>query len=319
MHVSIDNNDSTSKLILLKELSAGCISCGIASAVTNPLDVIKTRMQSMKHSLQHASSTSFFSTSKLIYSEQGMWRGLVVPGMTAALLRETMYSSLRFGLYTKVKKAIEKSHLPPLFSKMISGMTTGAIGSAIASPTDLVKIRMQIESGTIDQLTGRYVNGMRTSHFPSYKNTFHAFYVIVKEEGGLYIGATATIARASLLTGGQLAAYDQSKTILKQKYGFQEGFGLHVLCSIVSSFSAATFCAPADIMKTKMMGSYGYDSTYHQETKSFWSCFRMIYTSEGIRGLYRGWSASFLRLAPHFILSMPLYEKVRVLVGLDNL
>ena len=103
--------------------------------VTNPLDVVKTRLQAQMKSANNSFSSSvlstgsttvsydrFLSTTRKIAVEEGVLRGLVVPGMTAALLRETAYSSIRFGLYSRVKVLIsgEKKD-PTILQKMAAG------------------------------------------------------------------------------------------------------------------------------------------------------------------------------------------------------
>lgn len=58
----------------------------------------------------------------------------------------------------------------PLWKKVVSGAVSGAIGSAIANPTDLIKVRMQADINR------------------RYKNTLVAFKEIIQREGfkGLY-------------------------------------------------------------------------------------------------------------------------------------
>ena len=66
-------------------------------------------------------------------------------------MREGSYSSIRLGLYEPLKQVLGETNKAktPLFKKIICGGISGTIGSAIASPTDLVKIRMQGE-GPLD-------------------------------------------------------------------------------------------------------------------------------------------------------------------------
>ena len=59
-------------------------------------------------------------------------------------MREAVYSTIRLGAYEPVKEIFGASHYnSPLWKKLAAGATTGAIGSAIATPTDLVRVRMQ--------------------------------------------------------------------------------------------------------------------------------------------------------------------------------
>jgi hypothetical protein len=70
----------------------------------------------------------------------------------------------------------------------------GTIGSAIATPTDLVKVRMQAQGKLFD------------GEIPRYRSTFSAFGDIVRSQGlrGLYIGVGPTVKRAAILTATQV-------------------------------------------------------------------------------------------------------------------
>lgn len=63
--------------------------------------------------------------------------------MTASMMREISYSTLRIGLYEPCKNLFAPNVEGDigLLRKILAGATSGAIGSAIANPTDLVKVR----------------------------------------------------------------------------------------------------------------------------------------------------------------------------------
>ncbi len=71
--------------------------------------------------------------------------------------------------------ATDPAHTP-LWKKITAGAVSGAFGSALANPTDLVKVRMQAE-GKLEAGQAR-----------RYKNTLDAFMSIYHKEGfaGLY-------------------------------------------------------------------------------------------------------------------------------------
>lgn len=64
------------------------------------------------------------------------------------MCRQCLFGGLRIGLYDPVKQFyVGKDHVGdvPLLTKIAAGLTTGALAITIASPTDLVKVRMQAE------------------------------------------------------------------------------------------------------------------------------------------------------------------------------
>lgn len=46
-------------------------------------------------------------------------------------------------------------------------------------------------------------------------------------------------------------------------------------------------------------------------------CAAQILRHEGVGAFMKGWTASFFRLGPHFVMSMPLLELMRRVMGLD--
>ena len=84
---------------------------------------------------------SFMGTARVIFREEGA-RGFV-KGAASSVLREMTYSSLRMGLYEPIKGVIMtvtpgQDPESPIV-KWTSAFLSGAIGSAIFNPVDLVK------------------------------------------------------------------------------------------------------------------------------------------------------------------------------------
>lgn len=194
-----------------------------------------------------------------LFKAEGFWYGLMQPGLAASCSRELFYSSLRFSIYPNLRNFFRQSDshhlgLAALGEKFGAGLIAGAIGSSIANPADLLKIRMQSEPGKTDS-HGKFIRGSRAGQFKTYDSTFDALKDVIKRDGvrGLYRGVSATCLRSSLLTAGQLSSYDHSKQLLKASGWLSEGIPLHVTSSVISGLVAATFCAPADRIKTIMM------------------------------------------------------------------
>lgn len=81
---------------------------------------------------------------------RGFYKGIMplwlvlhdMTGLTASLLREGSYSTIRMGGYENIKSLLvnssaERDNLP-LSKKIIAGAVSGALGAGIANPTDLV-------------------------------------------------------------------------------------------------------------------------------------------------------------------------------------
>ena len=100
----------------------------------------------------------------IMYEEgvMGLYKGL-----SSSLLREATYSTVRMGLYEPFKNLLrtQSDKQDSLFKKIIAGGLSGAFGAAFATPTDLIKIRLQAHSG------------------PHTQTAYSAFKSILKEEG----------------------------------------------------------------------------------------------------------------------------------------
>jgi solute carrier family 25 uncoupling protein 27 len=118
--------------------------------------------------------------------------------------------------------------------KALSGATAGAVGQLFASPTDLVKVRLQAQN----RAQHSAINAVK------YKGMTDAFYRIIKEEGvvSLWKGVGPNVQRAALVNLGELATYDQSKE-------FVVSLGLpllttdsvitHTFASVMSGYASA--------------------------------------------------------------------------------
>lgn len=85
----------------------------------------------------------------------------------------------------------------PFLPRVVAAMAAGGIGQAIASPLDLVKVRMQGD--------GRLVAAKRLAK-PRYTGLADALVTIARKEGmaGFWIGSVPAIQRAALVNLGEL-------------------------------------------------------------------------------------------------------------------
>ncbi|CAE8607829.1 unnamed protein product [Polarella glacialis] len=214
------------------------------------------------------------------------------------------YTGFRIGCYGSVRDLILGGSdgggiLGGLGGRLAAGAITGAVGSAIFAPTDVVRIRMQ--------------------GFSPYSSTPAAFVAVVSDEGvsGLWRGAGASMLRATLLSSSQLAVYDTAKQMLKGKlpaFSSEEGAGetpaLHFTASLLSGFAAQTVAQPADTLKTVAMAARSGNTL---------EALRDALHRGGLRSLYRGYWPALARQGPVMVVQMPLVEQLRKLLGLDFL
>ena len=76
----------------------------------------------------------------VIGKEEGLRRG-IYKGIEASCMREASYSTLRLGLYEPIKRLFGDNKA--IWTKFAAAGLSGAIGSALANPADLLKTRAQ--------------------------------------------------------------------------------------------------------------------------------------------------------------------------------
>ena len=104
-------------------------------------------------------------------------------------------------------------------------MSAGALGQFMASPTDLVKVQIQMEGKR--RLEGKS---------PRVKNAFHAFQKIMKQGGirGLWKGWVPNVQRAALVNLGDLTTYDTAKRYILMNSQLKDTSLVHIMSRYIN-------------------------------------------------------------------------------------
>ncbi|KAK2562046.1 Mitochondrial substrate carrier family protein ucpB [Acropora cervicornis] len=286
------------------------LSCMCAATVTNPIDVIKTRMQLENELGCHHESRNIFHNRYY----RGLFRGALritreegLPGLykgiMPSLMREATYSTLRLGLYEPLKEQFgaRDPAFTPFWKKICAGAIAGAIGSAIACPTDVVKIRLMSPSG----------------NQWGYKHTFHAFQAIISTEGirGLWTGVSATVKRSALVSATAVSSYDHLKHAILNARLMKEGPFLHIVASSLAGFVTNCVTSPIDMVRTRYMNQKkdGKNPVLYKGTLD---CIVKTVRKEGLFGLYKGFIPNWTRTGTHTVVTFFVFEQLRAFVGL---
>ena len=200
-------SEANSKIFSWKDIGiksgiAG-VSCGMVSAVLNPIDVTKIRMQNQsKFGGGEMKYTNLFQALVRIFREEGFsgW----MRGITPSMGREVSYSSIRIGAYEPFRLYFtnlfgadsSKTDNAPTSPgiKFLAALFSGFFGAYLATPFDLVKTRFQ---ATLPPKPGDPYSPYAS------QDTIRAFKDIVEKEGGvatLYRGWEVNTARGKLTT-----------------------------------------------------------------------------------------------------------------------
>lgn len=286
-------------------LASSAMSACFAEFCTLPIDTAKVRLQLQGKPGAGAGGTAgsaalkysgMVGTMSTIAREEGaaaLWKGLV-PG----LHRQCVYGGLRIGLYDPVKSLfVGKDHQGdvPLLKKIAAALTTGALGIAIANPTDLVKVRLQSEGRMAPGATRRYTGAM------------NAYATIMKQEGvnALWTGVGPNIARNAIINAAELASYDQIKQTLLRTPGFSDNAITHIISGLGAGFFAVCIGSPVDVVKSRVMG----DST--GQYKGTVDCFVKTFRNDGVLAFYKGFIPNFGRLGSWNVIMFLTLEQVK--------
>lgn len=182
------------------------------------------------------------------------------------------------------------------------------MAQVVASPADLVKVRMQAD--------GRMASkGLQ----PRYSGPFDAFKNIIQTEGigGLWKGVFPNVQRAFLVNMGELACYDHAKRFVIQNQIAGDNIFAHTLASIMSGLSATALSCPADVVKTRMMSQAAGKEDKITYINSY-DCLVKTVRTEGLKALWKGFFPTWARLGPWQFVFWVSYEKFRQIAELSS-
>jgi dicarboxylate transporter 10 len=132
----------------------------------------------------------------------------------------------------------------------------------------------------------------------NYKHAVDGLVRMVRSDGvgSLMGGWQPNLARAMLMTAGQLSSYDFFKQQVLAA-GMKDGTGAHLTASTLAGLVACTICNPVDVVKTRIMNS----EPGAQRISPF-ETFSRVVKQEGIRGMYKGFLPAYARLGYVLIL-----------------
>ncbi|CAD6198025.1 unnamed protein product [Caenorhabditis auriculariae] len=291
---SIDGSSSLNQIATKYFLS--CTSALVAETVTYPLDITKTRLQIAKNKFTRGGMIQV--TYDIIRKEGAMalWTG-VAPAIT----RHYIYTGIRMGAYEWIRGLTfhpEKEKSFPIWKSMLSGAGSGLVAQFAASPTDLVKVQMQMEG--LRRLQNQPLR---------YTGAWNCFVSLYRTQGffGLWIGWLPNCQRAALLNMADIATYDNTKHALIDEVGLKDNWITHAIASACAGLAAAIVSLPSDVVKTRMMDQIRHEldakmmktkNTHVDLYNGVVDCYMKIIRNEGFFSLYKGFLPSYIRMAP---------------------
>lgn len=290
-------------------IAGGLAACG-AVTFTNPIELVKTRMQLQGELSKNANVKKIyknpFQALSLIYKNEGI-KG-IQKGLVCAYIYQLGLNGCRLGLYEPTRNLINSIFYPNEINSnkiqnipinIISGAISGIAGAIIGSPMYLIKTRMQ-----------SYSQSIKIGEQTHYTSVYQGLSSIYKNEGlkGLFRGVDAAILRTGAGSAVQLPIYNFTKDELLKFDLFTQGPALHLSASVIAGFGVGIVMNPWDVILTRVYNQKG--DLY----KGPLDCFIKTVKSEGFGALYKGFEAQMLRIAPHTVLTLMFMEQTMPLI-----
>ena len=290
-------------------IAGGLAACG-AVTFTNPIELVKTRMQLQGELSKNANVKKIyknpFQALSLIYKNEGI-KG-IQKGLVCAYIYQLGLNGCRLGLYEPTRNLINSIFYPNEINSnkiqnipinIISGAISGIAGAIIGSPMYLIKTRMQ-----------SYSQSIKIGEQTHYTSVYQGLSSIYKNEGlkGLFRGVDAAILRTGAGSAVQLPIYNFTKDELLKFDLFEQGPALHLSASVIAGFGVGIVMNPWDVILTRVYNQKG--DLY----KGPLDCFIKTVKSEGFGALYKGFEAQMLRIAPHTVLTLMFMEQTMPLI-----
>lgn len=281
------------------------IFAGIASmcagGATHPLDTCKIRLQKQGElgTSSQIKYKNIFNAFYLIYKNEGF--SSLYKGLTASLLREATYSTIRLGMYEPFKVFLggtDRTHTP-LWKKFAAGLCSGSCGAIVANPYDLLKVKMQS------------IEGREKMSF------FGEIWNILKTEGimGLYRGTLPNVTRGAILTATKMATYDHTKHLILNSGLMKDDIYCFFVCSIVTGIMLTITTAPIDLIKTRIMTQ----TLEHKIYNGMIDCAIKTVKQEGVKAFYKGFWPQWMRFGPFNVIQLIVWEELRKHWGIKTI
>ncbi|KAK2526719.1 hypothetical protein Q9966_010564 [Columba livia] len=220
--------------------TAGCLAC----VLTNPLEVVKTRLQ-LQGELQPPGTyprpyRGVLRALGAVCRADGV-RGLQ-KGLAAGLLYQGLMNGVRFYCYSCAEDA-GWTRYPG--GTVAAGAVAGAVGAVVSSPAYLVKTHLQAQT----------LAAVAVGHQHNHESISGAFESIYRQHGvpGLWRGVTGAVPRVAVGSAAQLATFAAAKDWVCQRGWFGEGSWAAVLAGgMVSGVAVAVTMTPFDVVSTRL-------------------------------------------------------------------
>ncbi|XP_074102545.1 solute carrier family 25 member 35-like isoform X2 [Cotesia typhae] len=280
-----------------------------AGLFTNPIDVIKVRLQMQGELLRQGTYKplykSTFHAAYVIASHEGI-AGLQ-SGILSALAFQAVLNGIKVGVYKSARSrgiTVDENEQTIVSRTILISGISGCFGSVLGSPFYMVKTQMQSQSAEKSITTG--YQHQHTSEWAAYKSHWQKAGIF-----GLYRQCFVNTPRIFNSAAIQLTTLSIVGDWLKPIKTFSENPVLLTFCSaLVSGTCVAIFMQPFDVISIRLYNQGTDSSGKGLLYRSYFDAYYKIFKIEGFIGLYKGVFSTWMRIGPHTVLCFCFYEQL---------
>ena len=304
----VANQTITASRLKLYNLLSGGVAGTIASCITNPLEVVKTQLQSSSAAVGELSQASGHpvAIAKRIFESDGVlgfFRGLR-PTLVGIIPARSVY----FFSYEQSKRflgnfGVKEGGVP---NALVAGFSAGIASNTLTNPIWMIKTRCQLLA---DSSAGQKV-------YSGYRDACAAIY---KEEGigGFYKGIYASY-WGCLEGATQFMIYEQLKTKLltrqnlrRERLGLESSDRLpklgYFVAAAIAKGTASILTYPHEVARTRLR-EQARDGIF--KYTGMWQTIGTVAREEGAKSLYSGMGVHLLKVVPNSAIMFLTYEIV---------
>ncbi|KAI9733332.1 MAG: hypothetical protein M1834_003416 [Cirrosporium novae-zelandiae] len=214
------------------------------------------------------------------------------------------------------------------WAHFVAGGVGGMTAATLTSPLDVLKTRLQSDFYQSQLTASRAARNIpHPSVLPFHRSlllhvreTFSILFSIHRVEGwrALFKGLGPNLTGVVPARAINFYAYGNGKRLISQYFNHgDEAAWVHLCAAACAGIVTGTATNPIWLVKTRLQldkskaEKLGGDTHLNRQYRNSWDCIQQTVRGEGVRGLYRGLSASYLGVSES-TLQWVLYEQMKM-------
>lgn len=259
---------------MIEHFLTGGVSAMVARTFTAPLELQKLQMQNnyiKNNSIKHVLKNEGF---------RHLWKG----NMTNCIRVFPQYA-INFMCFEKFKHFYSNIYENPVYIHLSAGASSGIISMTATYPLETARTHLSLQKNH--------------EKYSSLKNVFQK--LSMRE---LYAGLRMSMFGFAPWNAINFASYNKYKLIFQDYEEYKNTYKL--LCGGFAGMTAITVTYPTDLIRKRLqMQSFSNDVPRYN---GIIDCVIKILRSEGLLGLYRGLSISYIKTFPTLAIQFWCYE-----------